>query len=135
VEGDVVVPSFARWGLGLVGAFILFFAVAGFFFPDFLVDIWVWPLTVVTARILAGWFALLGGGGLVISRDSRWSAWKVGLESIWLWQVLVVIGAVVNSTLGASDFTNGLFNWFFVSVVLAVVGMAVLYVFMEGRRR
>ncbi len=128
---DVVVPSIARWGLGVLGGFIFIFAVVGFFFPEWLVSVWVWPLTVVTARILSGWFALLGVGGLVIARDSRWSAWKVGLESIAIWQLLVVAAAVVNT----ADFTNGLLNWFVVGVVLVLLGMAGLYVVMEGQRR
>lgn len=132
---DVVVPLIARWGLRLLGIVILFFAVAGFFFPDWLISFWVWPLTPVTARILSGWFALLGVGGIVISRDSRWSAWRVGLESIAIWQSLVVVAAVVNSISNPADFPNGLFNWFIISVLLVLLGMVALYGLMEGRRR
>lgn len=121
----------ARWGLGLLAIFILFFAIAGFFFPDWLISLWVWPLAPLSARIITGWFALLAVGGIVISRDSRWSAWKTGLESIALWQLLVVIGAVVHK----SDFKTGLLNWYLVGVVLVLIGMAsLLYAVMETKR-
>jgi hypothetical protein len=74
---------------------------------------------------------LLGSGGLIISQDSRWSAWRVGLESIGIWQMLVLIAAVINR----SDFPGGLLNWYLIAVGIVVVGMVVLYVMMESRRR
>lgn len=128
---DVIVPPVARWGLGLLGGFILLFAVVGFLFPDWLISVWVWPMDSLAARIITGWFALLGIGGLIISRDFRWSAWKVGLQSIALWQVMVVVAAVVHS----ADFTNGFFNWFIIGIVLVLFGMAGLYFLMEGRQK
>lgn len=128
---DVVVPRVVRWGLGSLGGFILLFAAVGFLFPEWLISIWVWPMMPLSARILTGWFALLGVGGLVIARDSRWTAWKVGLESIALWQLMVVVAAVANT----ADFTNGLFNWFIISVVVVLLAMGTLYLLMESRRR
>ena len=124
-------PSLPRWSLGLLGAFLLGFALLGFASPAWLLSIWIWKLTPLTARVLSGWFALLGVGGLVISRDRRWSAWRVGLQSIGLWHLLVVIAALLNPT----DFTAGLLNWYLVSVVLVLLGMLVLFVQMESRRK
>lgn len=129
-EDDVYVPAVARWGLGALGAGLLVFAVVAFVWPDFVINLWPWTLSVVTARILGGWFALLGVGGLVISRDTRWSAWRVGLQAIAIWHVLVVIAAFINR----ADFPNGLLNWYLVSVVVVLAGMAVLYALMEQRR-
>lgn len=128
---DVLMPSLPRWSLGLLGAFLLGFALLGFASPAWLLSIWIWKLTPLTARVLSGWFALLGVGGLVISRDRRWSAWRVGLQSIGLWHLLVVIAALLNPT----DFTAGLLNWYLVSVVLVLLGMLVLFVQMESRRK
>ncbi len=128
---DVRVPWLPRWGLGLLGAFLFGFALVGFISPTWLVSFWPWKLTPLTARVLSGWFALLGVGGLVISRDSRWSAWQVGLQSIGLWHLLVVIAALLNP----ADFAPGLVNWYLVSVVLVLVGMIVLFLQMENRRR
>src|SRR3990172_4482977 len=127
---DLVVPALARWGLGLLGAFLLGFALLGFASPAWLVSIWPWTLTPLTARVLSGWLALLGVGGLVISRDRRWSAWRVGLQSIPLWQLLVVIAAL----LSPADFKTGLVNWYLISVLVVLAGMILLFVQMESRR-
>ncbi len=67
----------------------------------------------------------------MISRDARWSAWKAGLESIGLWHLPVVIAAFNHR----ADFTNGLGNWYVISVIAVLVGMLVLYAAMEGQRR
>ena len=80
---------------------------------------------------MSGWFSLLGVGGIVISRDPRWSAWTVGLQSIGLWHVLVVVAAFVRT----ADFPNGLVNWYLASVIAVLIGMVVLYLVMEGKRR
>jgi hypothetical protein len=82
------VPPAARWSLGLLGGSLFFFAIAGFARPDWLMGIWVWPLTPLTARIISGWIALLGAGGLVTSGQHTWSAWRAGMESIALWHAL-----------------------------------------------
>ncbi len=127
---DRVVPWPARWIMGLAGAAFWGFTLVGFIRPDLLVALWVWKLTPLTARVLAGWFALLGTGGLVIARDRRWTAWRAGVQSIALWHVLVVVAAVLHP----GDFPGGLANWYLVSVVLALVGMVFLFVKMESGR-
>lgn len=128
--GDVVVPPAARWGLGLLGVLLLGFALFAFVAPQSLVSMWPWQLTPLTARIMGGWFALLGVGGIVIARELRWSGWQVGLQAIAIWHVLVLLGALLN----AGDFPGGLANWYLASVVLVLLGMAVLYVRMEMQR-
>ena len=127
---DAVVPPWARYALGLLGGVLLVFSVAAFIRPDLLIPIWPWALTTISARALAGWFALLGVGGLVISRDWRWSAWKVGLGSIALWHILVLLAAALNP----GDFTGSYpFNWYLVSVAVVLLGMAFLAVIMHDR--
>lgn len=128
---DLVVPAVARWALGSLGVLLLVFAVGGFIAPGWLASVWPWKLTPLTARVLSGWFALLSVGGIVISRDTRWSAWRVGLQSIGLWHLLVVIGAVLHQ----ADFPGGLVNWYLICVVLVLLGMGALYVQMTRRRQ
>ncbi len=128
--GDVVVPRFAGLGLLILGLLLLTFAAAGFASPGWMIGIWPWALTPLTARVLSGWFALLGVGGIVIGRESRWSSWRTGLQSIGLWQLLVLAAAVVRS----GDFPAGLANWYLASVAAVVAGMLILYVAMERRR-
>jgi len=125
--GDQVAPALARWSLRLLGAALLLFAVIGFIFPDRLIALWPWTLSPLTARVMSGWFALLGVGGLVIGREIRWSGWRVGLQSIGLWHLLVVGAAVIYR----ADFPDGLLNWYLISVVLVLVGMVALYLAME----
>ena len=130
-EGNQLVPSAARWSLQGLGIVLLLFAVLGFVQPELVITLWPWTLTVLTARILGGWFALLGTGGLVIGRETRWSSWQVGLQSIGLWHLLVLVGAVMHR----QDFSHGLLNWYIISVVLVLLGMAWLYWQMENGRR
>lgn len=125
--GDQMAPAVARWSLRLLGVVLLAFAIVGFIFPDRLISLWPWTLTPLTARIMSGWFALLGVGGVVIGNEIRWSGWRVGLQSIGLWHLLVVIAAVIHQ----SDFPAGLLNWYLVSVLLVLLGMVTLYLAME----
>jgi hypothetical protein len=130
-ESDVAVPLAARWAMTLAGIAIGLFALLGFVAPTVLVDLWIWPLTPLTARIMAGWFTLLAVGGLSIGREVRWSAWRIGLVSIAVWHVLVLLAAGINS----AEFPNGFINWYTGLVFLSVLGMVGLFVMMERARR
>ena len=130
-EGDVTVPRIARWSLLGLGVVLLAFALGGFVLPSWLIGLWPWTLSPLTARIISGWLGLLGVGGIVISTDTRWSAWKVGLQSIGIWHLLVVVAAFIR----AADFPNGLANWYLVSVLVALAGIVALYLMMERQRR
>jgi hypothetical protein len=90
-----------------------------------------WPLTPLRGRVQAGWGLLLAVGNLEIARESRWSAWRVGVGSIALWHVLFLIGAA----LYPQGFTSGRWlNWFTVSVLLVLAGVAALYARMKRQR-
>jgi hypothetical protein len=129
-EDDVNVPLIIRRGLALFGLTVLAAALGGFIWPSLLVPLWPWPLTTpLAARQIAGWLSLLGVGGIVIGRDARWSAWRVGMGSIGLWHVLVLLAAMLNP----GDFTSFV-NWYLVVVAVMLAGMAVLYRVMEARR-
>ncbi len=128
---DVSVPAVARTGLLVLGLVLLISAFVGFVSPSWLVSIWPWELSPLTARVMSGWFALLGVGGVTISREARWSSWRVGLQSIGLWHVLVVVAAFIRQ----ADFPGGLGNWYLASVIMVLVGMLSLFVVMEGRQR
>lgn len=129
-DDDLVVPTIARWSLGALGVVLLGFALVGYIRPTWLIDLWQWLLSPLTARIMSGWLALMGVGGVVISSDARWSAWKVGLQSIGLWHLLVVLAAFFRR----GDFYRGLANWYLVSVLVVLLGMVVLYGMMESKR-
>jgi len=86
----------------------------------------------LTARVLAGWFALMGVGSLVLARERRWSACRVALQSFMLWHGLVLAGAFWH----VEDFgKSGLMNGYVVATVTGLAGMGALYLLMEARSR
>ena len=120
---DLTIPRPAQWSLLGLGVLLLIFAIIGFIWPGWTIEIWPWKLTPLTARVMSGWFSLMGVGGIVISRDQRWSAWKVGIESIGLWQILVLVAVCFN----VDDFHDGPWNWYTASVFVVLMGMGMLY--------
>jgi len=71
--------------------------------------------------------------GLMVSTDSRWSAWRILLESQIIALILILI-AVVRAW---SDFNpSNILTWVFIGgIVLLLVGVLALYIPMESRRR
>jgi hypothetical protein len=128
--GDLEVPSIARRAFLWFGIVALLWAFVMIIYPQFAIDVWLWKLSPLTARVLGGWFSLLGVGGLVTSRDLRWSAWRIPLQSITMWATLVLAGAFMNS----GDFPGGVWNAFTIGTGLSILVMVVFQIWMEGRR-
>jgi hypothetical protein len=130
---DVVVPSFARLIAGVVGVGLVLIALLMLIFPDAAISVWPWKLTPLTAQVVGGWFALPGVVGIMTSRDSRWSAWRILLESQMIALVLMLI-AVVRAW---GDFDQSrITTWLFIGgISLLLLSALALYVAMEMRRR
>lgn len=127
---DLRVPDFARYSFYAFGVLGLLLTALFFITPQILIDLWSWKLTPLTARVLGGWFALLGVGGLVTGRETRWSAWRIPMQSITLWGLLVLVGALFNS----SDFAPaGLWNPFTLGVLVSLLALLVFQVGLELR--
>lgn len=125
---DRQVPEGVRRGMMIAGAVILLAAVLLFISPTVAIGIWPWELTPLTARVMAGWQALLGVGALTLARDPRWSAWIIPLQSILLWQLLVLLALVLHR----NEFgVLGLVNWF----VLYTLGGIAALILVTGRVR
>ena len=132
-RSDIVIPWLVRWVMGVVGTVELVVGLIMFLWPDPLILVWPWTLTPLTARILAGWFALPGVGGLVIALEPRWSASRIALEGAILWSALILVG--VTRAWGDFDQTNPL-TWVYVGAFgLTLVGISVLYFVLETRHR
>lgn len=130
---DIIVPTPVRWVMGVLGIVELAVGLIMFVWPDFLIALWPWTLTPLTARILAGWFALPGVGGLVVALEPRWSASRIALEGAILWSALVLIGAA--RAWGDFDKTN-LLTWVYVGAFgLTLVGISVLHLSLQMRHR
>lgn len=128
---DATVPGVMRGLTALISVVMLVFAVLGLALPDVLASIWPWTLSALTGRVLGGWFAFLGVGGLLMAREPRWSAWRIGLQSIGLWQALILLGAALNP----ADFSQGPVNWYTIVVAVGLIAMIAGYVWVESRRR
>lgn len=126
--GDKIVPLFIRWTTGLVGVSTLIFWIVVFIHPSYLISIWAWKLTPLTARVISGWGMLISVGGIMLFTDQRWSAWRHSIESIALWQALMVIGSLIHR----QDFYRGsLLNGYFIGILLALVILSLFYLGME----
>jgi hypothetical protein len=128
---DVVVPAVARTGFLVAGVSQMAIAAFLLILPGTAIDIWPWPLTPLTARSTAGWFAF-GLVGVMLARETRWSAARVVIESMMIGFAIALVGVVR----AWDEFDQGrVTTWIFLTTVAAVLGfMVVLYAIMERRR-
>jgi hypothetical protein len=126
----LVSPAIGRVLLA-VGVLLLLSAVYLFLLPASAADLWPWPLTPLTARVLAGWQALLGVGALALGRERRWSGWIIPLQSILVWQALLLLAFFLRRD---SFGPEGPLNWFTLYTLFGVLVAAALYLIMERRR-
>ncbi|MEA2449270.1 MAG: hypothetical protein QOG63_1202 [Thermoleophilaceae bacterium] len=94
VAGDAIVPQTARLAARLVAAGALIGAAVFFIAPNVAIDIWPWKLTPLTARVLASFTAQVGVGALLLSLDSRWSSWKLIVQTFFVATALLLVGAI-----------------------------------------
>jgi hypothetical protein len=73
---------------------------------------------------------LLSVGGLYFSQDPRWSAWRVPMQSIAFWGILILIGSVMNP----QDFSAGLWNPFTIGTAIVILLLVVFQIGMEIQR-
>ena len=127
-DGDKIVPALIRWTSGLIGLLTLVFWIVNYIDPPLLMAIWPWKLTPLTTRVICGWGMLISVGALILFTERRWSAWRYNLQSIALWQALMVIGSLIHR----QDFTNGsLLNGYFIGILFTLVMISSLYAGME----
>lgn len=130
-EQDISISPTVGWILKLIGVGGLIFAVVGFIYPPFAIQTWPWTLTPLTARVMCGWIALLSVGAFTMSTETRWSGWKVPLESIAIWHVLVFVAALMNLT----DFKTSIINWYTLSIGVMLIGIFIFYPMMEMQKQ
>jgi hypothetical protein len=128
--GEPHLPSVVRWIGGAVGVVVTVSALALFVAPDLMIGVWPWAVSPLTARILAGWFALFGVVNSVVVLDPRWSAARILVQSQVIGFGLVLVGVV--RAWGNFDPTNVL-TWGVVGGMAAyLVALVGLYVAMES---
>jgi hypothetical protein len=130
---DFIVPQAVRLVIGIIGLITLLISIFLFLQPDFMISVWPWKLTPLTARVMGGLFALTGVGELCIALDARWSAVRIALQS----QMIGVAAIVVAIFVSWSNFDQAnIFTWGFVGGMLfLLIASPMLYLWIEGRRR
>ncbi len=129
---DAEVPRGAQlaarvFAVGALAGGLLFFVV-----PRVAIDIWPWPLTPLTARVLASFTVQVGVGALVLSRDIRWSAWKLLAQTFFVACGLLLVAAARAS--GEFDERNPM-SWLYLGGLVATgTSLAILYRRMEAPR-
>jgi hypothetical protein len=87
------------FAVGALAAGSLVFVV-----PNVAIDLWPWHLTPLTARVLASLTVQVGIGALVLSRDPRWSAWRLIVQTFLVATALLLVGAIrAFADFGAGD--------------------------------
>ncbi|MEP7284454.1 MAG: hypothetical protein ABI947_01640 [Chloroflexota bacterium] len=130
-EKDIILSQPIRYLVGAIGIITIVNGIVLFLQPDFMVGIWGWTLTPLTARVLGGMFALPGVVGLGIAVDPRWSAARIILQS----QIFSIIFILLAVVLSWNDFDQTkLATWLFVGgMALLVVILPALYFYVEYR--
>jgi hypothetical protein len=117
--------------MAAIGAFMLICCLVCYILPDVAISFWPWTLTPLTARIMGGWFALMGVGGLVLATKTYWSSWRYQVESIiFVWQALVLLGAFIH----IEEFKPGS-AWFFAAEIAVILALLALHIMMQRRMR
>ncbi|WP_380674989.1 hypothetical protein [Salinigranum sp. GCM10025319] len=131
MPGDLRLPRTVRLAGGVLGVLVTVSAVALFVVPDPMIDAWPWAVSPLTARVLAGWFALFGVVNAAVVLDPRWSGARILIQSQLLGFALVLVGAV--RVPHNFDLSSPL-TWAVVGgMALYFCAIAVLYALMERR--
>ncbi|WP_136590817.1 hypothetical protein [Salinigranum halophilum] len=128
---EAVLPPPVRVVGGVLGLVITLSAVALFVAPGPMIESWPWAVSPLTARVLAGWFALFGVVNGVVVLDPRWSGARVLVQSQLLGFALVLLGVAR----AWEDFdTENPLTWAVVGgMALYLALVTVLYLAMERR--
>lgn len=130
---DAPVPATVRGAAGIAGFGAVALAAAVLIEPRLAIDNWGWRLTPLTARVLACFAAQVGVGFLMLSRDRRWSSWKLLVETFLLAVALLLIGAA--RAWGDFDASNPLTWTYVVGLAVGELALAGLYVKLERAAR
>jgi hypothetical protein len=114
--------------VGAIGALLV--AAVVLVSPSVAIDAWGWSLTPLTARVLACFTAQVGVGFLLLSRDPRWSSWRVLVQTFLIAVALLLLGAA--RAWDAFDHDN-LLTWAYLAG-LAGAGLALLVLYRSMER-
>jgi hypothetical protein len=117
--GEPVVSARVRLAARTVAATLGATALALLLWPSLGIDHGPWELTAATTRALAAYMAQVAFGALLVSRDERWSSWRLLLQAFLAATALLLVG--VARAWGELE-TGRVSAWIFLG---GLVGMAV----------
>lgn len=130
-DSDKLVPRALRLVLGAAGLAELVMGVLLFLVPAFMISIWPWTLTPLTARVVGAMVTMPGVAQVGMALDPRWSSARVGLEAQVFSLVLILISAArAWSNFNPANAGTYLFTGGLTALVLFLV---VLYLWMENQ--
>jgi hypothetical protein len=90
---DAAVPAAATLAVRVFAVGALAGGLLMFLAPQVAIDIWPWQLTPLTARVLASFTVQVGVGALVLSRELRWSGWRLIVQTFFVAVALLLVAA------------------------------------------
>lgn len=126
---DAQIPLSIRRLMAVIGVVNLGNAFLMLIWPTAFIPIWPWVLTPLTARVVAGWFALPGVVALGVALDSRWSAARLTLQSQVL-GIFLILTAVARAW-SEFDTTNVVTLVFVGGLTILLMVVIGIYIFME----
>jgi hypothetical protein len=127
------VPRGVRRASAVLGAAGAIVASLFMLWPDGVADVWPWELTPLTARVLGSYVATIAVLGLVLSRDGRWSSWRVVVQTLLVFLCFLLVGAA--RAFDDFDQDNALTWAYLGGAALGALGLALFYRSMETARR
>lgn len=126
---DAAVPRGARLVARSGAVAVLAAAAVAYLSPQTAIDLWPWQLSPLTARVLAGFTAQVGIAALVLSLDSRWSAWRLIVQAFFIATAFLLVGA----RRAWDDFDDvNLLTWLYLAGLLgSAAALGALYQRME----
>jgi len=128
--GDVVVPDPVRAGIAVIGIGQLLFALVLLARPSLLISHWPWPLTPLTARVIAAFVAFPAVTWALFATDRRWSSFEIPMETATFGLALVLI-----ATMRSADEFHGKAPAYAALLVATLAGLVTLQVVMRRRVR
>ena len=130
---DLLVPAWLRRVIGALGVGTVFIGLLFFLQPAFMIGLWPWKLTPLTASVMGTLFALAGVGAVCIALDARWSAVRIAFQSQMIALVLVALAIVFS---WANFRQANPLTWVFVAGMLfLLIASPLFYLWMERNRR
>jgi hypothetical protein len=132
---DKTLPVYLRWVMGVVGVFTTLVSLILFLQPGWMIAVWPWQLTPLTARVIGAMFSLPGLVGLGVAFDSRWSSARLILQAQAFSILFILISAI--RAWGDFDHANPIAYLFVggLAALLVVLIVFLLFMALNGRQQ